>query len=294
MANPILPTNGTHELQERYAQAIVALKRKENVVRNLFKRDYEGDPKAGAVKIPKRNTEVTVASYDVVDGVSLTTSATEYANVLVDQDEAINELIDGYEASAVPDNLVAQRIDSGAYSMGRTQELYAINVLQDGGTVDTTVTETAAADVYSSIVNYVKQLKKLGISINEIKIVISEDIWEKLLTDEKFTNTASSVGSERAMRGVVNLIAGAEVYTSSNLWEDEADATTDGQDTTTEFIVFSPLWAQTVEDWKVLPMINDLKDGAHIGASALQGRMVYKDTLLDSTTCLVKVIEAAS
>ena len=43
-----------------------------------------------------------------------------------------------------------------------------------------------------------------------------------------------------------------------------------------------------MEDWFVAPNINDLKDGSHIGASALQGRMVYKDVLTDATTCRIK------
>ena len=41
MANPI-GLNGTHYRQERYADAIVKLFRKQNVVRNEFSRDYEG------------------------------------------------------------------------------------------------------------------------------------------------------------------------------------------------------------------------------------------------------------
>lgn len=36
------------------------------------------------------------------------------------------------------------------------------------------------------------------------------------------------------------------------------------------------------------PTINDLKDGAHIGASALQGRMVYTDTVTDAKAVRVK------
>lgn len=287
-------TGGTHTLQDRFAKNIVALKRKENVVRNLFRTDYIGDPKAGAVKIPTRNTEVTVASYNVNTGVSLTTSATTYTTVTVAQDKAVNELIDAYEASAVPDNLIAQRIDSASYSMGREQELHALSILQENATVDTTKTETSANDVYSSILTDVKTIKKLGVPINDIKVVISDDIWQKLLTDTKFSNTASTIGAELIRNGVVSKIGGAEVYTSSNMYEDEdGGAGQTGNDVTTEWIVFSPLWAQKCEDWKVMPAVKDLKDGKHIGSSALQGRMVYQDALLDSTTARLKIINTA-
>ena len=288
-----LPDNGTHDLRIRYAQDIVALKRKENVVRNLFRRDYEGDPKGGAVNIPKRNTEVTVADYDVVSGVSLTTSATAYEQVLVDQNIAVNELIDGYEAAAVPDNLVAQRIDSAAYSLGRAQELYAISVLEDGATAESTTTETAAANMYGAIIDSIRDVRKLGVNIADIKVVIPSTTWAKLLTDTKFSNTASTIGAELVREGVVSKIGGANVYVSDNLMVEDT-AYEAGKDTTTEYIVFATPWAQTVEDWVVLPAINDLKDGAHIGASALQGRMVYKDTLLDSTTARIKLLQATS
>lgn len=283
MANPLLPTSGTHELQERYANAIVALKRPLIVVRNLFRKDYEGDPKAGAVKIPKRNTEVVAGAYNVQTGKALTFGATEYVNVLVDQDQAVNELIDGYEAAAVPDNVVAQRLDSAAYSLAKIQELYAIAQLE-AGTAETATTNTVAADMYATIIASIKNVAKLGILSSEIKVLISDDTWEKLLTDAKFTNTASQIGAERAMRGVINEIGGCEVFKTSSLTQEGATAA----DVNIEYIVFATPWAQTVEDWKVMPSINDLKDGVHIGASALQGRMVYKDVLLDATTCRVK------
>ena len=59
MANAI-GTNGTHERQERYANAIVKLMRPMIKIRNTFSRDYEGNPVSGAVKVPVRNTDVAV------------------------------------------------------------------------------------------------------------------------------------------------------------------------------------------------------------------------------------------
>jgi len=292
MANPKLPTDGTHELRERYAADIVALKRKENVVRELFGRDYQGDPRGGSVMIPKRPTEVSAGAYDVVTGKALGTGTTAYEQVLVDEHIAVNELIDGYEADAVPDNLIAQRLDSAAYSLGRTQELYAIQVLEGSGTLEDTATETAKADMYETILTSIKNVKKLGIGISDIKVVISDETWVKLLTDVKFSNTAGTLGAEAIRSGVVGRIGGADVVTSSNLMDLNTTFDEDGtHDVTTEYVVFSPLWAQTVEDWVVLPAINDLKNGTHIGASALQGRIVYKDVLLDATTCRVKTFD---
>lgn len=264
MANAILPTNGTHELQERYANAIVKLMRKTPTLRQFHSgRDYEGDPKAGAVKIPVRNTEVAVGDYDVVAGGSLGTSATEYLNVLVDKNIYVNELIDGYEAQAVPDNLIAQRLDSAAYSLARRQELDFINEILTNGTAYGGTDALTADNVYKSIASAVGELRKLGVDPTSIIVAIPTSTVGLLNTDIKYTNTASAIGSERVMTGAINMIDGATVVRSDSLG--------DG----VEYIVYSIDYAQAGDEWSVMPELQDIRDGKHIGASALQGRMVY-------------------
>lgn len=277
-----LPTNGTHDLQDRFASMILKLLRKRNPLRMLAGRDYEGEPKAGAVKIPVRDTEVTVANYDVVSGVSLTTSATTYRTVTVDKNIAVNELIDGYEAAAVPDNLIAQRLDSAAYQLESTSEADFIAELKTGTeSSNTTALNNTTNLAYDSIVDEIGELLKLGIDIRTIKVAITTDTENLLLQDEKYTNTASNVGAERAMSGVVNIIRGAEVVRSDKL----------GLINTTnniEFIVMSQDYAQAGDEWIVMPTINDLRDGAHIGASALQGRQVYWNDVTRATGVRIK------
>lgn len=276
MPNPKLPVAGTHNLQERYAQTIVKLKRKQNIVRNFFHTDYMGDPRSGSVKIANRPLEVAVADYNVQTGATLTFSTTDYIPVLVDNHKAINELIDGYEAAAVPDNIVAQRLDSGAYSLGRRQELDAIEVLENGGTIEPITLPSADATIYANIVKTISAIKRLGVPKDDLVCVISDDTEVRLMTDTKYSNTASVIGAELVREGVVSKIAGVPVVVSSNLRAE------------TEYIVFGRSWAGKCEDWVVAPAINDIKDAAHIGASVLQGRMVYKDVLTDPTTCRIK------
>jgi hypothetical protein len=281
MANPKLPTDGTHELQERYAETILKLLRKKNPLRLKAGRDYEGNPLAGAVKIPQRDTEVAVAAYDVVTGTPLTTGATVYRTVTVDKNYAVNELIDDYEADAVPDKLKAQRLSSAAYSMNSQTEADFIAELVASATESSNTTALVAATVYGSISTEVGELLKLGIEPETITVAITTDIETLLLTDEKYTNTASQIGAERAMTGVINRIRGAEIVRSDKL----------GLINTTniiEFIAFSSDYAQAGDEWKVLPSINDLKDGVHIGASALQGRDVYWNDLTRATGARIK------
>lgn len=288
MANPILPIQGTHELQERYTTEVVALKRKQNLVRNFFNRNFMGDPKAGAVQFIKRPLEVALTNYNVQNGTALTFGSTEYMQVLVDNNVALNELIDGYEAAAVPDNIVAQRIESGAFEMGRRQELDAIATLVAGGTAETVDTATATNDVYAAIVQSISEVKKTGIPKESLVVIISDETEVKLLTDDKFADTASTVGAELIREGVVGRIAGVPVIVSSNIKDVAA-----GDDLEIEWIVFSTLYAATAEEWIIEPTIRDLMDGAHIGASALQGRMVYKDAVLDAAGVRVKTVDVA-
>jgi hypothetical protein len=303
-ANPKLPTDGTHELQERYPATIKKLFRLKNNIRQFFGSDYEGDPKAGAVKVAVRDTEVTLAAYDVVTGAALTTGATVYLPITVNKNNVINELIDGYEAQAVPDGLIAQRLESGAFKMQRQLELDAIAVIRDstvaqdtgGGqtntanpTFETSATALTNTTVYNAIATSVGEMIDDGVDPEDITIAISVAIETLLLQDTKYTNTASSIGSERAMSGVVNEIRGAEVVRSSNLGIVAAAGVNVAKNgMTVEYITFSHFWAQKVDEWIVPPTINDLKNGTHIGASALQGREVYANALTDSKGSRVK------
>jgi len=273
-ANPLLPANGTHELQERYATTIIKLKRKENVVRNLFGRDYEGDPLSGAVKIPKRDAEVAVGDYDLADGGALSQGATEYVTVTIGQHKFINEMVDSYEANAVPDQLQAQRLDSASYSLGRVQELHAVSVIE-AGTASANTTLSTESTAYKNVKTEIAVLKKLGIAPSDMRIIMSVDFEDTMFDDTKFANSAGALGAELLREGVVGKVTGVNTYTSANLSAD------------VEFIVFSPLWAQTIEDWKVMPSFKNLTN-EYIGSSALQARMVYQDALLDATTCRVK------
>ena len=280
MANPIA-TNGTHYRQERYADSIVKLFRKQLVVRNEFMRDYEGNPTAGAVNVPVRAVDVALNNYDVVNGVSLTTSATTYLNIPVNNHKAINELIDGYEASAVPDNLIAQRLESGAYTIGTTLELDAINELVDHGTTESSTSALTEGNAFKTIATSIKDIKKLGVDLMDVVVIVSPETELLLQTDDKFANTSGQLGAELVRNGVIGKIVGANTKMSANL------------PANVEYIVFAKPWTQAIDERKVEPSVNNLMDGAHIGASALQGRMVYADKLTEATACRVKTVPAS-
>ena len=137
-----------HAHQERWSSLVDAKLRQSLVTRDnyIFNTNYEGNPKAGKVKIPVRDTEVTVKAYDKATGVDLEIGTTTYIDLDIDQDMAVNELIDGYDAEAVPDNLVADRLDSAGYSLALDMDEKSIRLLEKTSGVKVCATETAATE----------------------------------------------------------------------------------------------------------------------------------------------------
>lgn len=259
MANAL--GTGTHKRKETYADEVLAIARAEMNIYEDFSTDYEKDDVTGQINVPTRNGEVKVSDYDILNGIELTQSATDYLPLPVDKDYGINELIDGYEAEAVPDNLVVQRIESAGYSIGMKKEKMAIEALMTG-TISSDTTSLSISDVYKKIVAEIKNMKKRNMKVGSMRVVVSADTEELLLTDEKFANSSSTIGAELLREGVIGKIAGVPVKTNYLMNED------------IEFVIYDKRFCQKYEVWKAEPSVEDIKDGKHIKASALQGRQV--------------------
>lgn len=259
MANAL--GTGTHKRKESYATQVLAISRAETNIYDDFSEDYEKDGVTGQIMVPTRDEEVKVSDYDIKNGIALQTSGTDYLPLPIDKDYGVNELIDGYEAEAVPDNLVAQRIDSAGYSIGMKKEQMAIEALLTG-TVSSDTSKLTTANVYAKIVAEIKNMKKRNMKANQMRVAISADVEELLLTDEKFSNTAGTLGEKLVREGVIGKLAG--VATKPNYLMGEK----------VDFIIYDKRYCQKYEVWKKEPAVEDLKDGKHIGASALQGRQV--------------------
>jgi len=266
-----------HELQERYSGLVLAKLRKTAVFISLFNRRYEGTPTAGAVKVPVRDTEVKVGDYDKTNGGDMSTSATSYVTLTIDKDKYVNELIDGYEASAVPDNLVADRLDSAGYSMGISLDSELVGLLVSKGTASGDTAELAKDTIYDSIVDEVAKLKKKGLNPPELWLAVTNETYALLLKSPEFIK-ASALGDTVVQNGCVGRIAGLDVYETNNI-PDESNV---------EYIIGNRVFCHFVDEWKTEVTVNDLKDGKHIGSSAVQGRRVYGHMLSRPETVTVK------
>ena len=261
MANPIA-TNGTHKRRETYANEVLAMAKSKVNIYEDFSTDYEIDGATGQINVPTRSAEVTISDYDILNGVALTQSATDYVVLPIDKNYAINELIDGYEAEAVPDNLRANRIEAAGYSLGLKKENMAITELVEKGTKSSDTTALTEADAYKKIAAEIANMKKRNMEVASMRVVVNADTELLLLTDSKFANTSGTLGAELVREGVIGKINGVAVKPNYLLPEG------------VEFIIYDKRFTQKYEVWSVEPSINDIKDGKHIGASALQGRQV--------------------
>lgn len=269
-----------HTLQERYSQ-LVDIKLRALLVKKdgvIFNNRYEGDPKAGKVKVPVRDTEVTVAQYDKATGISATQGTTTYLDVPIDKDYAVNEIIDGYDASAVPDNLTADRLDSAAYALALQMEKDATAVLESGATQYDDTTALTKDNIYEKIVGVRTSMSKANVpNDNRRWLLVTPDVYALVLTSPEFIK-ASDLGDAVVQTGAVGRIAGFNVYEDNTLTAE-----------TTEFIAGHPDWCTRVNEWQVPVHLQDVNgSGKYIGASAVQGRKIYAHKVTKSSTLFIK------
>lgn len=269
-----------HVLQNRYSALVDAKLRAVLVKKDgvIFNNRYQGDPTAGAVMVPVRDTEVAVGDYDKQNGADKTHGDTAYITLAIDKDKAVNEIIDGYDAAAVPDNLTADRLDSAAYSLALQIEKDSTAVLEAKATVHGTTEALTSETVYDVAVDMRTALSKAHVP-NDGKrfLLVSPDTYALLLKDKEHFTHATELGDKVIATGAVGQIAGFLVFEDSTLG------------TKTEMIAGHPNWCVRVNEWKVPVHLQDLSgSGEYIGASAVQGRMVYAHGVTKAKTLLIK------
>lgn len=267
-----------HTARERYSELVDAKLRATIVKRVgvICNNRYEGTPKAGAVKVPVRDTEVAVADYNKKTGSTMTHGDTSYLTVTIDKDKAVNELIDGFDAESVSGKLVADRLDSAGYSLALQMEKDASEELTTGGTALADTAALTKATVYEKIVDARTQLSNAYVPTNDRWLLVSPDTYGLLLKSPEFIK-ASDLGDAVVQTGAVGKIAGYTVFEDSTLGEN------------VEYVAGHPNWFAVIDEWAVPVHLQDLSgSGDFIGASAVQGRKVYAYKVTKAAAILVK------
>ena len=260
-----------HEAQERYSKLVLAKLRRELVLADgvVFNNDYEGSPAAGVVKIPVRDQEVSARDYDKANGIKPGVGSTTYENFPITRDVAVNEIIDGYDAQTVPDNLVADRLDSAGYVLAARLDSDGASTLIAQGT-QISRTASTVDTVYEGIVDLRTRLTKANIPSKDNRryLLVTPDFYALLLKDDHFVG-ASDLGDEVKQSGAVGRIAGFNVYE----WNDSTAGLA--------CIAGHPRFATRAKEFSSNPHVVDLDgDADYISASAVKGRMVYDHKVL--------------
>lgn len=260
-----------HSAQERYSSLVLAKLRRDLVLKDgvVFNNDYEGQPTAGAVKIPTRDTEVQVSDYNKAQGLTPGDGTTTYTTMQINKDKAVNEIIDGYDAAAVPDGIVAERLDSAAYSLANQIDLDGAAVLVAGASVFGTATLTSD-NIYDAIVDVKVAMDKANVP-NDGKryLLVKPDAMALILKDKDHFISVSNLGEKVVETGAVGKIAGFLVIE----WNDET--------VNLAMVAGHPKFATRANEWQVPVKLQNLDgSGNFIGASAVQGRMVYGHKVL--------------
>ena len=264
-------------LQERYSSLLDKRLRSLLVfkVGSTCNNRYEGSPKAGAVKIPVR-PEAAVNSYSKEAGGTLNAAGTTYTTIMIDKDYYVNELIDGYDAAAVPDGLVADRIDSAAYSLAYTLQKDGIKELETTTTYGTTVGASTKDDAYIAVLDAFEKLSTNKVPVEGRVLLATPKFYTLLLQDPNFIRQGN-LSQEMINEGAVGMVAGFKVFIINDA------------NSKTEFLAYHPDWFTLIDEWNVPVHVQDLGgSGKFIGASAVQGRKIAKFKLTNVKACVMK------
>ena len=263
-------------LQDRYSRIVDAKLRATLVQRDgyVWNKKYEGDPKAGAVKVPVRG-EATVVSYDKANGAAKSYTAGSFITIAIDKDKAVNEILDGYDASAVPDNIVADRLDAAGYGLALAMNADGTAALLDAATVIGQSTATSKSNIYDRFVDAKTKMSKAKVPAQNRWALVNPDTMALVLKSPEFI-AASALGDEVKQSGAVGRIAGFLVFEDATLPDNAS-------------VIFGhPDWCCRVDEWAVDVKLQSLDgSGSYIGASAIQGRKVYAHKVTNSAAVLM-------
>lgn len=264
-----------HELQVRYSKLADIREKAQLVTKDnvIFNTRYEKDPVAGTIKIPVRGA-ANIRAYNKATGLNLEETDTAYITVTLDHDVAMNELIDGFDAAAVPDDVVADRIEAGADGFANTLDVEGLLELAKNGSV-TTGNALTKSNVYDEVINARTALSKASLPLNGRYVIVTPEVYSLMLKDSNFVK-ASDLGQKIVETGAVGQIGGLNVYESVNLgaYEVEEDGTT--YTIAPQIVAGHPNCATRVKEWAVGVHVQDLSgSGKYIGACAVQGRKVF-------------------
>ncbi len=267
----------TNNMLNKYSDLVDQKIKKELTLKDeiIFNNKYEGEPKTGTVRVKKIWT-INIGDYDREKGAEITGSSSEWINMLLDKDKVVNEVLDGYEASDVPDGLVADRLDSVGYELAKIIDDDGIKELIEHGTLLEDTTALTKQTIYNKFVDVRKQLNENSVDANKRYAIVSPEIYAYIIKIDEFIEP-NFLRDEIIKTGAVGEIAGFTLYKNNNLGED------------VEIIFGHPSYATRVVEWRVpIHMQNIDSSSKSISSCAVQGRKIYTHKVTEPKGILIK------
>ena len=151
-------------------------------------------------------------------GAEMSKASSEWITITIDKDKYINEIVDGYEANAVPDGIVADRLDSAGYGLAETLDKDGAAELVTSGTISEDTTAFTKQTVYSKFVDARTTLSTNNVPVNGRYAIVTPEVYALVLKSDEFIK-ASALGDSVVQTGALGQIAGFMVFESNNLGE---------------------------------------------------------------------------
>ena len=284
-------------LKTDYGRVVVKKLRKELKTRSLFNENYRGNAAAGAVMIPVTPAS-SLADYNKgsIGSNSVSYAENAYINCLIDQDKALIKYIDGYQANALPYDVLIDELEKGGYAFALAEDTHAINTLKyaingkDKGGVNAfaegdprngkhgTVVSLGAADIYDKVVEIFGAQTDAGVATEGRWMLVNGTGYGKVLASNKAIRQ-SDLSQEIVMRGAIAQIGSYEVYLTGNLTGTQtvSDASKD------IYAIFGHRdFCTRVESFIQEPFVVDGNGDANVvGGSFVKGRFVFTHEVLN-------------
>lgn len=310
-------------LRTAYASEIDALLKANLVTQDnaIFSTSgIEGGYLGGAIKIQVQTAESTLSDYSTTNlsANGVTYGSNNYITVTSFSDKMVNEYIDNYEASAVPGDIIANKIESASFVLSQAIDTEALTCLvnasqgkdvggssyasgdpryQKAGTV-LTVCADACLDNLSSVAY--KTMTTVGKKLTQAKVpqkgrfaIVNAEMQAALLNDDKYIRQGD-LSQQLKDTGAIGQIAGLTIYSSESM-PNGADISISNVAYygTTCVLAGHMMYNKRYKIWAVEPTINDVKTTNVIGGSMLQGRKIYKHTTTKPETVVAVVYPTA-
>jgi len=216
----------------------------------------------------------------------LNIGGTNYIDLKLEHDKAVNEMIDGYDAASVPDGILAERMTSAAYALALTIDTLSIRCLENEGTLLDDKEALTEETIYNKIVDMRTQLSDTNVPTAGRWLIVSAEVYGLLLKDTTNFIRQGELSEKLIQSGAIGQIAGFTVYESTILTKNNEEIV-DGKTTSVEMIAGHSNWCHRVEAWSV-PLYNENLTNQYVGAMAVKGRKVFGMKISKPETVLIK------